>query len=213
MRVLIVDDHMLFAGGLANLLKLRGIDVVGTASDGYEALQMVRSSAPDIVLMDISMPRCGGLEATRLIKAEFPDVKIVMLTVSEGENDIFEAVKSGASGYLFKSVDADDLITMLEDLQRGEVAFSPGLTAKLLEEFRNQSASGSRLSQPLLMPRQMEVLKLVASGMTYKEVGSALFISERTVKYHMKQILDQLHLNNRSEVIAYAALMQISKIQ
>ena len=213
MRVLIVDDHMLFAGGLANLLKLRGIDVVGTASDGYEALQMVRSSAPDIVLMDISMPRCGGLEATRLIKAEFPDVKIVMLTVSEGENDIFEAVKSGASGYLFKSVDADDLITMLEDLQRGEVAFSPGLTAKLLEEFRNQSASGSRLSQPLLMPRQMEVLKLVASGMTYKEVGSALFISERTVKYHMKQILDQLHLNNRSEVIAYAARMQISKIQ
>lgn len=211
MRVLIVDDHALFAGGLANLLTLRGIDVIGTASDGYEALRMVRKAAPDIVLMDISMPRCSGLEATRLIKAEFPDVKIVMLTVSEGEADIFEAVKSGASGYLFKNVDAEDLIEMLEDLQRGEVAFSPGLTMRLLEEFRNQSAAGGQGAEPLLMPRQMEVLKLVAAGMTYKEVGSALFISERTVKYHMKQILDQLHLNNRSEVIAYAARMQISK--
>ncbi len=211
MRVLIVDDHMLFADGLAGLLRLRGVDVIGTACDGHEALTIVRDQRPDIVLMDINMPRCGGLEATRLIKAEFPETKIVMLTVSEGDKDIFEAVKSGASGYLFKNVDADDLIEMLEDLQRGDVAFSPGLTSRLLEEFRNRSASADMAGEPLLMPRQMEVLRLVAGGMTYKEVGNELFISERTVKYHMRQILDQLHLNNRSEVIAYAARMQIAK--
>lgn len=210
MRVLIVDDHPLFAKGLANLLAVRGAQVAGTASDGLEALSKARETRPDIVLMDISMPRCGGLEATRLIKAEFPEVKIVMLTVSESEDDLFEAVKSGACGYLFKNVDADTLMDMLTGLERGEVAFSPGLTAKILEEFRRQASSRKEEDPPPLMPRQMEVLRLVASGMTYKEVGNALFISERTVKYHMKQILDQLHLNNRTEVIAYATKMRLA---
>ena len=133
-----------------------------------------------------------------------------MLTVSESEDDLFEAVKSGACGYLFKNVDADTLMDMLTGLERGEVAFSPGLTAKILEEFRRQASSRKEEDPPPLMPRQMEVLRLVASGMTYKEVGNALFISERTVKYHMKQILDQLHLNNRTEVIAYATKMGLA---
>jgi DNA-binding NarL/FixJ family response regulator len=237
MRVLIVDDHPLFARGLADLLKLRGIEVVGQAGDGLKALDMVRKTRPDVVLMDISMPRCDGLAATRLIKAELPDTKIVVVTVSEDDKDVFEAVKSGASGYVLKDVDADALMEMLSDLEKGEVAFSPGLTAKILAEFTRLGAersateghrvkgstSGDRgagadrfadddlaaESEPVLMPRQMQVLSLVASGMSYKEVGSALFISERTVKYHMRQILDQLHLQNRSQVLAYAARMRI----
>jgi len=236
MRVLIVDDHPLFARGLADLLGARGLQVLGTAKDGLEALEMAREMRPDVVLMDISMPRCNGLAATRLIRAELPDTKIVVVTVSEDDRDVFEAVKSGASGYVLKDVDADALIEMLSDLEKGEVAFSPGLTAKILAEFTRlgaqlNSRDGSRAEDPIpgdrdtgvklptsgdlssdtesvLMPRQMQVLRLVASGMSYKEVGSALFISERTVKYHMRQILDQLHLQNRSQVLAYAARMR-----
>jgi len=237
MRILIADDHPLFAKGLADLLGARGLHVLGTAKDGLEALQMARETRPDVVLMDISMPRCNGLAATRLIKAELPDTKIVVVTVSEDDKDVFEAVKSGASGYVLKDVDADALMEMLSDLEKGEAAFSPGLTAKILAEFTRLGAqlnaqdrgraedpgpgghgagverpTGSDLSidtESVLMPRQMQVLRLVASGMSYKEVGNALFISERTVKYHMKQILDQLHLQNRSQVLAYAARMRM----
>ena len=235
MRVLIVDDHPLFARGLADLIGARGLQVLGVAKDGLEALEMVREMRPDVVLMDISMPRCDGLAATRLIKAELPDTKIVVVTASEDNKDVFEAVKSGASGYILKDVDADALMEMLSNLEKGEVAFSPGLTAKILAEFTRLgaelNASGGRAADPtpsgrgkgaahpasgdlstetesVLMPRQMQVLRLVASGMSYKEVGSALFISERTVKYHMRQILDQLHLQNRSQVLAYAARMR-----
>ena len=238
MRVLIVDDHPLFARGLADLLGMHGVEVLGTAKDGLEALEMVRAMRPDVVLMDISMPCCDGLAATRLIKAELPDTKIVVVTASEDEKDVFEAVKSGASGYILKDVDADALMEMLSDLEQGEAAFSPGLTAKILAEFTRLGAElnvgGSRAEGPslggrgtgaarptsgdlstetesVLMPRQMQVLRLVASGMSYKEVGSALFISERTVKYHMRQILDQLHLKNRSQVLAYAARMRINR--
>jgi two-component system NarL family response regulator len=238
MRVLIADDHPLFAKGLADLLGARGLHVLGTAKDGLEALQRAREKRPDVVLMDISMPRCNGLAATRLIKAELPDTRIVVVTVSEDDKDVFEAVKSGASGYVLKDVDADALMEMLSDLEKGEAAFSPGLTAKILAEFTRLGAqlnaqdrgraedpgpsgrgagverpTGSDLligTQSVLMPRQLQVLRLVASGMSYKEVGAALFISERTVKYHMKQILDQLHLQNRSQVLAYAARMRIS---
>ncbi|MEA4884828.1 MAG: response regulator transcription factor [Clostridia bacterium] len=227
MRVLIVDDHPLFTKGLSDLLVVRGVEVVGTAKDGLEALEKAREMLPDVVLMDISMPRCDGLAATRLIKAELPEMKIIMLTASDTDKNVFEAVKSGACGYVLKDVDADELMAMLSDLERGEVAFSPGLTARILAEFtRIASESRESTTNPaqrertdgagaetggVLMPRQMEVLALVASGLTYKEVGSALCISERTVKYHMKQILDQLHLQNRSQVIAYAAQIRISK--
>jgi two-component system NarL family response regulator len=238
MRILIVDDHPLFARGLADLLAGRGVEVAGTARDGLEALAMAREMRPDVILMDISMPRCDGLAATRLIKAEFPEIKIVILTAIDADGSVFEAVKSGASGYVLKDVDADELMEMLSALEEGEVAFSPGLTARILEEFtrlgalleardsqrsRDPAPDGDRAgaqrradddrcieTESILMPRQMQVLRLVASGMSYKEVGSALFISERTVKYHMRQILDQLHLQNRSQVLAYAARMRIN---
>ncbi len=217
MRVLLADDHSLFAEGLKNLLVSHGIDVVGIARDGLEALDKARELRPDVVLMDITMPRCNGLAATRLIKAELPDIKIVMLTMSEADADLFESVKSGASGYLLKNLNAEELVGMLSDLARGEAPLSPGLATKLLEEFTHLAGrpseaeeGGKEAAKQGLTPRQMEVLTLVARGLTYKEVGAALYISERTVKYHMKQILEQLHLENRAQVIAYAARMNLN---
>ncbi|MDK2931691.1 MAG: hypothetical protein PWR07_1822 [Bacillota bacterium] len=235
MRVLLADDHALFAEGLKNLLASHDIEVVGVARDGLEALDKARRLKPDVILMDITMPRCNGLAATRLIKAELPDIKIVMLTMSEADADLFESIKSGASGYLLKNLNADELVEMLRDLAQGDAPFSPGLAVKLLDEF-TQLASGARTKTGAgaragaagaavgqedgskgtgspgrgLTPRQMEVLNLVARGMTYKEVGAALYISERTVKYHMKHILDELHLQNRAQVIAYVARMNLN---
>jgi two-component system NarL family response regulator len=209
MKVLLVDDHPLFLEGLQNLLATRGIEVVGTANDGLEALEKARALRPEVILMDIQMPRCDGLAATRLIKAEMPEVKIVMLTVSEEDEDLFEAIKSGASGYLLKSLDAGKFFDLLSGLRRGEAPLSPGLAAKILDEFARHPPAGSETCGrgQELTSRQMEVLTLVAQGMTYKEVGAALHLSERTIKYHMGEILNRLHLENRAQVIAYAARM------
>jgi len=139
-KILLVDDHPLFREGLQNLLSAHGIEVLGTADDGLEALEKARALRPDVILMDVQMPRCDGLAATRLIKAEMPDVKIVMLTVSEEDEDLFEAIKSGASGYLVKSLDADRFFQLLAGLERGEAPLSPGLAARILEEFARSAA-------------------------------------------------------------------------
>ncbi len=215
LRVLLVDDHALFLEGLRNLLALKSIEVLGTASDGLEALEKSRSLRPDVILMDIQMPRCEGLAATRLIKAELPEIKIVILTMSEDDRDLFEAVKSGASGYLLKKLKPEPFFALLADLQAGLMPFSPGLGAKLLEEFTRLSAPASpspaeggersELEEQRLSPRQMQILTLVAQGQTYRQVAETLAISEPTVKYHMGEILDRLHLENREQVIAYAA--------
>jgi DNA-binding NarL/FixJ family response regulator len=206
MRLLLVDDHPLFLEGLSNLLTGRGIEVVGTARDGFEALARVRSLHPDIVLMDIRMPRCTGLEGTRLIKAEFPEVRVVMLTALTDEEDLFDAIRVGASGYLIKTQDTSTFLSSLGELERGEVALAPGLAKRILSEF-------SRLVEPSetdsegevqLSPRQMQILTLICRGLTYKEAGGQLGLAERTVKYHMGEILAKLHLKNRSEAVAYA---------
>jgi two-component system NarL family response regulator len=212
--VLLVDDHALFLEGLRNLLALENIEVVGTAGDGLEALEKARSLRPEVILMDVQMPRCDGLAATRLIKAELPEIKIVMLTMSEDERDLFEAVKSGASGYLLKKLKPGTFFVLLADLQSGLLPFSPGLGVKLLDEFSRLSATaslaptegvemGGQVLQ-LLSPRQMQILTLVAQGQTYRQVAKTLGISEPTVKYHMGEILDRLHLENREQVVAYA---------
>ena len=228
LRVLLVDDHGLFLEGLRNLLVSEGIEVAGLAHDGLEALAQARRLHPDLILMGIQMPRCDGVAATRLIKAEMPECKIVILTMSEDERDLFEAVKSGASGYLLKRLDAADLFTYLEELQAGHPPFSPGLAEKILQEFAGQSAlPPSPDRRPLaagedpptegspalpcppapLSPRQMQILTLVAQGQTYRQAAETIGIAERTVKYHMAEILDRLHLENRAQVIAYAARM------
>jgi DNA-binding NarL/FixJ family response regulator len=219
MRVLLVDDHPLFTEGLRNLLVSEGIQVVGLAQDGLEALAQARHLHPDVILMDIQMPRCDGVSATRLIKAEMPECKIVILTMSEDEQDLFEAVKSGASGYLLKRLEARDFINYLTELQDGHPPFSPGLAEKILQEFtrqatwqeaQSQSKSGdekkpvSQTGDASLSSRQMQVLSLVAQGQTYSEVAGTIGITERTVKYHMAEILEHLHLQNRTQAIAYA---------
>jgi DNA-binding NarL/FixJ family response regulator len=226
MRILLVDDHGLFVEGLRNLLQAGGYDVVGAAYDGLEALQLARELQPDLILMDIRMPNLGGLKATCLIKAELPDIQIIMLTTSAEEADLCEALKSGASGYLLKNLKPNVLFTYLEGLTRGESPLSRELCACLLREFAQQSAILNNFKEEIaemevrrdieakpqppetrpceLTARQLEILEMVATGMTYKEVGAALDISENTVKYHMGEIINRLHVKNREQVVAFA---------
>lgn len=212
MKLLLVDDHPLFLEGLQYLLETYGIDVAGIAHNGRQGLVKARRLKPDIILMDIKMPECSGLDALRLIKAEMPDVKVVMLTTSEEEEDLFDAVKYGASGYLLKSTNAKALVDMLYDLDKGEVPLSTGLAAKLLRELRHTGIdaphslqrSAEDTPKGYLTDRQTEVLEMVARGITYKEVAEALGLTERTVKYHMGRIIEILQLENRAQVIAYA---------
>ncbi len=223
MKVLLVDDHPLFLEGLHNLLVSEGIQVIGMAHDGLEALAQARRLRPQVILMDIQMPNCDGVAATRLIKAEMPDIKIVMLTMSEDDHDLFEAVKSGASGYLLKRLEAADFFGYLTELQAGHPPFSPGLAEKILREFsqvgrtdtgtRGGGDTGTRgggdtetrgSGEAGLSARQIQILTLVAQGQTYRQVAETIGIAERTVKYHMAEILDCLHLQNRAQVLAYA---------
>ena len=204
MRVMLVDDLPLIRNGIASLLISRGHEVVAEANDGQEAIELVETSNPELILMDIQMPGMGGLEATRLIKAQHPESKIVMLTVSDDENDLFEAVKSGAHGYLLKDLEAQEFFEALDAIERGEAVIPTRLAGNLLAEFRSSSQRQTE-SIDSLSPREKEVLDLVSQGLTNKEVAGNLYISENTVKYHMKNILDKLHLRNRSQVIAWAA--------
>ncbi len=209
MRVLLVDDHPLFQQSLKVLLNASGYEVVGLAGTGVEALKQARLLRPDLILMDIDMPECDGLAATRLIKAEMPHIKIVMLTVSATDEHLFEAVKSGASGYLLKSQSAERFLELVGQVERGGAALPPELAARLLTEFARQAqhieVTPAEGTPAELTPRQVEILTLVAQGQTYPQVGEALHLSEPTVRYHMGEILDRLHLQNRAQVIAYAA--------
>jgi DNA-binding NarL/FixJ family response regulator len=219
MRVLLVDDNRLMLEGLQNLLEAHSIEVAGTALDGTEAIAMARRLKPDVILMDIRMPGCDGLAATRLIRAETPAARIVILTTSADDKDLFEAIKCGACGYLLKSMDVAELVEALDQARQGTPPFSPGLAAKLLDEFARMSnpvAAGSPPSpgdtaeapaRSVLTQRQIEVLRLVSEGLSYKEVGARLFLSPRTIKYHMAEIMNRLHLDNRAQVLAYAGRM------
>jgi PAS domain S-box-containing protein len=209
-RILIVDDHPLFVEGLGNMLSLRGVQVVGVARNGIEAQDAARSLKPGIILMDINMPRMNGLEATRLIKADMPDVKIVMLTTSAEEEDLYQALHAGASGYLLKGMNADEFMTMLGEISRGEAEFSADMAKKILAEFlvtqvgEPQKATFDSVTLPIgLTERQVEILRLVSQGLLYKEVGERLFLTERTVKYHMGEILSRLQLKGRREAMEY----------
>ncbi|HEU0247900.1 MAG TPA: response regulator transcription factor [Gaiellaceae bacterium] len=206
MRLVLADDHALFRAGIASLLRAWGHEVVGEAGNGLEALELVRKLHPDLVLMDITMPECNGLEATRLIKAELPDTRIAIVTVSDHDEDLFEAIKSGAEGYLLKDIAETELESTLNALAAGEPALSPRLAAKILDEFaRLRREALTREDQPVdLTAREREVLQLVAEGSTNKEIATSLYISEHTVNFHMKNILSKLHLRNRAQAVAYA---------
>ncbi len=217
MNLLLVDDHALFLQSLKVLLSAKGYDVLGTASNGLDALRQARLLSPELILMDIDMPEADGLIATRLIKAELPQIKIVMLTVSSSDEYLFEAIRSGACGYLLKSQSADRFLEMIAQVEKGGAALPPILAARLLDEFARQARRvetlGDAVSPDELTARQSEILTLVAQGLTYPQIGDALHLSEPTIRYHMGQILERLHLENRAQVIAYAARHGLGKVR
>lgn len=207
LRVLLVDDHALFRQGLKSLLESRpNIEVVGSAGDGLEAIALARTTVPHVILMDIEMPRCDGLEATRQIKREFPHIKIVVLTVVDDDDTIFEAIKCGAQGYLLKTLEAYQLFDMLDGLQRGDAALSGVIAAKILKEFKRPAPSPDEKLPVVedLSEREREVLELIVMGKTNKEIADDLVITENTVKTYLANILAKLHLQNRIQAAVYA---------
>lgn len=218
MRVLLADDHQLLLDGLQTLLGAHGVEVVGTARDGLECLAQARRLRPDVILMDVSMPVCDGLAATRLVKAELPQIKVIMLSAAADDRELFEAVKSGAIGFLLKSMDAEELIAALEDALNDVPPLAPGLMGRLLAEFPRGGGmlgvgraedAGASTEPPTgtggpLTERQYEILGMLAQGMSYKEVAEQVWLTPRTVKYHVGEIMRKLHLTNRAQVLAYA---------
>ncbi len=210
-KVLLVDDHALFRKGMTAMFACRpSFEVVGEASDGFEALEKARRLRPDLILMDVHMPGCNGMQATKLIKREMPEVKVVMLTVSDEDEYLFEAVKYGAQGYLVKTLDPREMFGLLDDLSRGEAAISRSMAARIIAEFSRRfrrehkpQISGGASRCPLTH-REMEVLIFVTRGATNKEIAGELGITENTVKNHLRNILEKLHLENRVQVAAYA---------
>jgi len=205
-RVLIADDHALFRRGVASLLAVESdFEVVGEAADGRQALEMARELMPDVILMDISMPVMDGLAATRQIKAEIPYVWIVILTASDGDRNLFEAVKSGAQGYLLKNIEPQALYGTLRGVVRGEAPVSRVMAGRLLDEFARQARQAAPAAPAAeLTGREREVLELVSRGRSNKEIAVALAIAENTVKNHLKNILEKLHLKNRVQAATFA---------
>ncbi len=222
MRVLLADDHTLLLEGLQNLLEAHGIEVAGTARNGREAAEQARRLRPDVVLMDIRMPEWDGLTATRVIKAELPEVKVIMLTTSSESEDLFEAVKSGATGYLLKSMDAESLIDALHDAEQDVPPFAPGLAARLLAQFAAAGGSLPAAPAPSAAPaarlprRPARSRSATASSRCSPwwrrasrtpRSATRVCLSPRTVKYHMAEIMRKLHLQNRAQVLAYAGAL------
>jgi len=208
-KVLVVDDHALYRRGVtAELANQEGLEVVGEASDGLEAVQKAEEIVPDVIVMDLNMPRCSGLEATQALHTKMPQVNILVLTISENESDLFAAVKFGARGYILKSSEPEELVQAIFRVAQGEVIISPLMASKLLAEFKNLTVGVER--KPIekenadLSPREEDVLQLVARGAPNKEIADSLFISENTVKTHLRSIMEKLHLANRSQAAAYA---------
>ncbi|MHB0988175.1 MAG: response regulator [Bellilinea sp.] len=207
LRILLVDDHVLFRKGIVALLATRpDIQVVGEAGDGLEAIAAAQDLLPDVILMDINMPNCSGLEATRRIKRELPYVKIVMLTVADDDQHLFEAIKSGAQGYLLKDLEPNQLYSLLENISRGDAPLSGAIAAKILKEFIRPNLDFLQEPEVInkLTIREISILQLVAEGKTNREIASSLYISENTVKIHLRNILEKLHLQNRIQVAVYA---------
>ena len=207
-KVLLVDDHALFRKGVASALASHtDIAVVGEASNGEEALAKAQELMPDVILMDISMPVCDGLEATRRIKAEVPYVKIIILTVAEQDESLFEAIKSGAHGYLLKTIEPRPLLEALRGVFRGEAPISRVTASKILGEFarrRQHSAPEEALPAARLTARENEILELLTKGATNKEIAASLGISTHTVRNHLQNIMEKLHIQNRVQAAAYA---------
>ena len=209
-RVLIVDDHALFRRGLEMVLAEESdIELVGEASDGTEAVAKAGEALPDVVLMDIRMPKSSGIEACRAMKEVAPSAKIVMLTISDEEEDLFEAIRAGASGYLLKDIPYDEVADVVRAVHGGQSLINPSMAAKLLTEFaalakRDGEERAEQVPAPKLTDREMEVLRLVARGMNNRDIAKELFISENTVKNHVRNILEKLQIHSRMEAVMIA---------
>jgi DNA-binding NarL/FixJ family response regulator len=218
-RVLIADDHALFRRGLEMVLKEEdGIELVGQASDGAEAVQIAGESVPDVVLMDIRMPKTTGIEAARAMKEVAPSAKIVMLTISDEEEDLFEAIRAGASGYLLKDIPLDEVAAAVRAVHGGQSLINPSMAGKLLTEFATlarrdaEEEPSKHAPAPKLTEREMEVLRLVARGMNNRDIAKELFISENTVKNHVRNILEKLQIHSRMEAVMIAVREKLIEI-
>ncbi len=202
-RVLVVDDHPMWRNGVRADLEASGkVEVVGEAADGGEAIETAREVMPDVILMDLQLPQVSGVDATRAIIEESPHTKILVLSASAEETDVLEAVKAGASGYLLKSASSDDVIDAVFRVRTGEPVFTPSLAGLVLSEFRRIATTDP--NEPELTPRENDVLKLVAKGYSYREIGEKLYISTKTVQNHVQNILTKLQLKKRYELMRYA---------
>ena len=204
MRILIADDHALFRDGLRSLLESQGHDVVGEAANGRHAMELAAQLQPDLVLMDVSMPELDGVAATRELTTQQPGTKVVILTASEHNDTLFDAIKAGAQGYLLKNLEAEAFFALLDGVSRGEPALTPALARKLLQEFAKPVAPEQH-EPDALTDRERDVLELMVEGVTAnRTMARRLGVSENTVKFHVRNILDKLRLNNRAQAVGYA---------
>jgi two-component system NarL family response regulator len=213
-RVLIVDDHALYRRGLQTILTTEeGIEVVGEAADGIEAVERAEDTQPDVIVMDVSMPKRGGIEACRVIRQRVPSARILMLTSSEDEANLFEAIRAGANGYLLKDVPPEEVAAGIRGLHGGHSLVSPMMAAKLLTEFAQLSsqslAPAPELEVPRLTKRELTILRCVARGQLNREIAADLFISENTVRNHIRNILDKLQMHSRMEAAMYAVRQRL----
>ncbi len=217
LRVLIADDHALFRRGLEMVLESEpDIEVVGEAHDGDEAVERATELMPDVILMDVRMPRRSGIEATQKIKEQLPHVKILVLTNSDEEADLYDSIKAGASGYLLKEISSEEVADSIRSVVQGHSRISPAMASKLLSEFQamtKRESDRQPLVPPRLTDRELEVLSLVAKGKGNRDIAAELFISENTVKNHIRNILEKLQLHSRMEAVIYAVREKLLDIR
>lgn len=215
-RTLIADDHELFRRGLRMVLDDEDdIEVLDEAGDGDAAIALAREHAPDVVVMDVRMPGRSGIDAARAIKEELPGTKILVLTISDEEDDLYEAIRAGANGYLLKEISIDEIGDAVRQINSGQSLISPSMASKLLDEFSamiKKEEEKEQVPAPRLTPREMEVLQHVAQGMNNREIARTLYISENTVKNHVRNILEKLHLHSRMEAVVYAVREKLLEI-
>ncbi|HBX67861.1 MAG TPA: DNA-binding response regulator [Chloroflexi bacterium] len=202
MRVVLADDHSLFRDGIASLLEQAGYEVVAQAEDGQMALDAIRLHKPDLVLLDVVMTGMDGVETLQHIKAEWPQIKVVMLTVSDADEHLFASIRSGANGYILKGVKANEFLEMLAGLERGEAAISRKTAARLISGF--QALTRQKETRNKLSGRELETLRLMGHGLSNRAIAEQMFVSENTIKYHIRNILHKLEVQNRTEAVALA---------
>jgi DNA-binding NarL/FixJ family response regulator len=202
-RVIVADDHSLFRDGITSLLEAAGYEVVKQVGDGESAINAIRELEPDLVLLDISMPNKTGIETLQEIRAEYPDLLVVMLTVSDNDDDLFSAIQAGANGYMLKDLNSTEFLSLLQGLESGEAALNRKMISRVMNGYQ-KLASKDPDSQEGLTKREIELLYQMVEGFSNKKIGERLFISENTVKYHIRNILQKLGVQNRTEAVSLA---------